>query len=881
MINLDANLRNADWIKTLNADFPLGITLEEAQHAQDQGLPVTLAPNWQSVVVKEWDEDLHPRDEAGRFTDSDTGLTRSEANARQLFRDHGWTPTRMQENLRGLIERARESGAYEEGLHWYQNAHDTAQGFADKYGVTIEQAAGVIAVLSPDTRWGRNVAEADRLLQLVTSPTWTYTAEESDARYTKALKMLSEARDEMSQEKYEKALARAEELNMAGQALIGTHNTADLSAHDLAPYARIGTYYGNVEKAIEVARGDLSVIRGNKVEAFVDNILHPDTSDKVTIDTHMVRVIVNDLMIDDKVLASAIRTDARYNILAEQVTKIASELGVTPSQAQAIAWIQWSRVEHPDERNVLRRAATAAAKKKEIDEEEIFTDEQRLIFDLIWQGFTESEIEELKEWDPDLHPRGEGGLFVESEFGIEPVSLPSSDDPVGTLESWMKDNNIGGVHLMSGMQDYLSTNEAEVLASAIAATREYQRPDDRVMFDFDHEMVISNELAVTYGRSPSVNIYLGIYSDEERDRLQKIGFNSGFFVSGDKASTYIHELGHAYQDSNVKDHPWKYREMEIASKVSGYATTHPDEFVAEVFAGMVYGHQYERDVMRLYRALGGREKQTTKDWDPDLHPRGEGGLFVESGGGGSSGQAHNYGVEDGYAFHEKNREWANGLTRDEQATITSYAGFGSIGINALMRGDREELIRHGIHVENPERMQQLVDEAKELQRLIDEGPVLEEDTVVYRGISLPVGTDVGSMTVMDDPAFQSTMLGQEDRAIGYSVLDQGHHELFVGTDPRYNPQYPERVSVFAKIIVPAGTHYVDVETVRRSERWMGTNYRGESELLFGPAHYTIDSVKLNAGEVEYAKAGVNWNGDHDIVVSYHEVTMTYHPLETK
>lgn len=613
--------------------------------------------------AKLWDEDLHPRDERGQFTDSDTGLTRSEANARQLFREHGWTPAKMQENLRGLIERARESGAYEEGLHWYQNAHDTAQGFADKYGVTIEQAAGVIAVLSPDTRWGRNVAEADRLLELVTSPTWTYTAEESDARYAFAIKMIADnfAKD-MSPDKLEKALARAEELNMAGQALIGTHNTADLSAHDLAPYARIGTYYGNVEKAIEVARGDLSVIRGNKVEAFVDNILHPDTSDKVTIDTHMVRIIVNDLMIDDKVLASAIRTDARYNILAEQVTKVASELGVTPSQAQAIAWIQWSRVEHPDERNVLRRAATAAAKKKEIDEEEIFTDEQRLIFDLIWQGFTEPEIEELKEWDESQHLRDEAGRFTDT---------------------------------------------------------------------------------------------------------------------------------------------------------------------------------------------------------------------------GGASEAHNYGVEDGYAFHEQNREWANGLTRDEQATITSYAGFGSIGINALMRGDREELIRHGIHVENPERMQQLVDEAKELQRLIDEGPILEEDTVVYRGISLPVGTDVGAMKTMDDPAFQSTMLGQEDRAIGYSVLDQGHHELYVGTDPRYNPQYPERVSVFARIIVPAGTHYVDVETVRRSERFMGTDYRGESELLFGPAHYTIDNVKLNAGTVEYAKAGVNWDGNHDIVVPYHEVTMTYHPLEPK
>lgn len=72
-LNLDATQFNTDWLKTLTADFPLGITLEEAQHAQDQGLPVTLAPNWSNIVVKEWDEDLHPRDATGKFTNGAGG----------------------------------------------------------------------------------------------------------------------------------------------------------------------------------------------------------------------------------------------------------------------------------------------------------------------------------------------------------------------------------------------------------------------------------------------------------------------------------------------------------------------------------------------------------------------------------------------------------------------------------------------------------------------------------------------------------------------------------------------------------------------------------------------------------------------------------------
>ena len=49
-----------------------------------------------------------------------------------------------------------------EGLYWYRAANTFASGLSAKYGVTTEQAAGVIAALSPQTSWERNVPLAEK-----------------------------------------------------------------------------------------------------------------------------------------------------------------------------------------------------------------------------------------------------------------------------------------------------------------------------------------------------------------------------------------------------------------------------------------------------------------------------------------------------------------------------------------------------------------------------------------------------------------------------------------------------------------------------------------------------------------------------------------------
>jgi hypothetical protein len=50
------------------------------------------------------------------------------------------------------------------GVEWYADAYGIAADYAERYGCTVEQAAGVIAALSPQQGWAQNVRSAERFL---------------------------------------------------------------------------------------------------------------------------------------------------------------------------------------------------------------------------------------------------------------------------------------------------------------------------------------------------------------------------------------------------------------------------------------------------------------------------------------------------------------------------------------------------------------------------------------------------------------------------------------------------------------------------------------------------------------------------------------------
>ena len=51
------------------------------------------------------------------------------------------------------------------GCDWYRSAFQIADRISDKYGLPTETVAGVIAVLSPNNRWERNIIDAENIIK--------------------------------------------------------------------------------------------------------------------------------------------------------------------------------------------------------------------------------------------------------------------------------------------------------------------------------------------------------------------------------------------------------------------------------------------------------------------------------------------------------------------------------------------------------------------------------------------------------------------------------------------------------------------------------------------------------------------------------------------
>lgn len=119
-------------------------------------------------------------------------------------------------------------------------------------------------------------------------------------------------------------------------------------------------------------------------------------------------------------------------------------------------------------------------------------------------------------------------------------------------------------------------------------------------------------------------------------RRTRAAHASRFLSTGHELHIIRHELGHAAHWRNVGDmrrwHGLRFWETDevvealqeatstvvrskkaiketadrIAGQVSRYAQTQPAEFVAETFAGLMDGVEYSREVMHVYRKLGGQ-----------------------------------------------------------------------------------------------------------------------------------------------------------------------------------------------------------------------------------------------------------------------------------
>jgi hypothetical protein len=173
------------------------------------------------------------------------------------------------------------------GAEWYPAANHAARIMASRYSVTLETAAGVMAALSPNNKWERNLTDADFMIR-------AYSA----------------------------------------------------GGHDAANSIKVGTYNANKIKALNILSGDdcMQILGGLKVRAFYDCIL---AGDSVCVDGHAYAIWTGEYIPTTKTpkitpkLYKAISAD--YRLAAVAINSIL-QAEYSAAQIQAITWLVWRRI---------------------------------------------------------------------------------------------------------------------------------------------------------------------------------------------------------------------------------------------------------------------------------------------------------------------------------------------------------------------------------------------------------------------------------------------------------------------------------------------------------------------------------------------------------
>ena len=176
------------------------------------------------------------------------------------------------------------------GCDWYRSALNIAGRIASKYHIRVEVAAGVIAALSPNNRWERNIIDAEAMIKC-----WSAGGTDEDILAVK-----------------------------------------------------VCTYTKMQEKALNILKGGdiITVLNGPKIIEFFNCITNPLLND-VCIDGHAYsvwfgqRLTMKQVPNIGKKLRQQIKTD-----YVDATTFINEELNesFTPADIQAITWVTHKRI---------------------------------------------------------------------------------------------------------------------------------------------------------------------------------------------------------------------------------------------------------------------------------------------------------------------------------------------------------------------------------------------------------------------------------------------------------------------------------------------------------------------------------------------------------
>ena len=183
-------------------------------------------------------------------------------------------------NLRAVYAMASPENIAE-GKQWYRQASTFCYDVMRKANnpvVTVSRVAGVVACLSPQCSWPVNKRAASTLI--LSGECTGYTG-------------------------YKVNIAKA---------------TRILSGEDIETVLGKGSRYGA------------------KVRAFYDNILNPETSELVTIDTHAIRAAYDIADVPRELIRAVF--ESKLNVEVQQAyCKVAKEYNLRPCEFQAIVWL--------------------------------------------------------------------------------------------------------------------------------------------------------------------------------------------------------------------------------------------------------------------------------------------------------------------------------------------------------------------------------------------------------------------------------------------------------------------------------------------------------------------------------------------------------------
>ncbi len=258
---------------------------------------------------------------------------------------------------------------------WYDGANKISNELASRYDYSVEQVSGVMAVLSPQMDWFRNLSLGERVIDIYTNNQNTVFDDKmidfvknATTGTGKNKKPLFKDRDSLAKRLKGKKLSQ---LSKKDQAIfIRTYDEVynPREYNNITPNGEINGLvrvksglpgkagwgdFSTIEKAISVLdNGSLENISKNlgnqhKVRNFFNNISNPNDKNAVTIDTHAVAAaLLKPLSGKSKQVAynfggsSSVSTGmtGTYPLYADAYRSLANDLKILAREVQSITW---------------------------------------------------------------------------------------------------------------------------------------------------------------------------------------------------------------------------------------------------------------------------------------------------------------------------------------------------------------------------------------------------------------------------------------------------------------------------------------------------------------------------------------------------------------